>query len=124
MADDGVIHIHRFHSGHGTVGSESAEVAAHSGVHPVDALAAYLHRASLAPGGHSAQQVGLRQVLHKLHFLGIILFKLFLGILYNAATPILDGSNPVHTAQSCRNIKAFQIQENMFHIVTSQRRIA
>ena len=72
VADDGGGAAHGLRDGGGTVGGEGAEVAPHGGVHPVDALAAYLDGAVLTPGAHSPQDVGLGEVLDELHLAGVI----------------------------------------------------
>ena len=115
MANDGGVHPTGQHGGDGAVGGEGTEVAANSGIHPVDALAADLHRAIFTAGSHCTQQMGLRQVLYELHFLGIVLFQSLLGVFHNETAPFLHGGNAVYAAVANGHIEAFQVQKNMFH---------
>ncbi len=79
-------------------GGESTEVAAHGGVHPVDALAADLQGASLCAGSGSAQQVCFGEVLDKFHLGGIVGTKGLLGVLHNVCAPLIHRSDAVDTA--------------------------
>ena len=121
VTDDGVVHIHSLHGGDRTVGGESTEVTAHSGVHPVHTLAANLDGAVLTAGSHCIQQVCLREVLNELHFGSIVLLQSFLGVLDDVSTPLIQGCDAVDAAQANRHVKTLQVQKNMFHHITSIR---
>ena len=116
VTNDGGVHAAGQHGGHGAVGGESAEVAAHSSVHPVDALAAHLHGAVFTPGSRRAQNVGLGEILDKLHFAGIVGFQSFLRVLYDVAAPLVQGRDAVDAAVGYGHVKALQVQKNMLHI--------
>ena len=124
MADDHGINTAGQHGGNGTIGGKSAEVAADGGIHPVHALAAHLYGASLAPGVHGAEQVCFREVLYELHFGRVVPLQRVLGDVHNVAAPILGRGNAVDAAVAHGHIKTLQIQKNMFHRFSSQRRIA
>ncbi len=98
VADDGGGAAHGAGSRGGAVGGEGAEVAAHRGVHPVDALAAHLDEAALTSGAHGSQDVGLGEILDELHLAGVVVLQALLGVGDDVAAPVLQRGDAVDAA--------------------------
>ena len=98
----------------GAQGRKSADIAPHSGVRPVDALAPHLDGAVRAQRLHRAQQVGLRVELHKLHLRRIVALQALLGGGDDVAPPPGDLRQIIDPAPGAGDIKPLQVQKNMF----------
>ena len=115
MTDQGAAAADRLYDRGAAVRGKRAEVAADSGIHAVNALRSDLNRTVLRESLDCAEKMCFREILHELDLGRIVLFQCFLRSLDNKLCPVLDRCDAVDTAELGRNVKAFQIQKNVFH---------
>ena len=115
MADEDALAAQSHRSGGGTVGGEGAEVAAHGGVGTEHSLAAQLQSAARLAGGCGAEEVSFGQVSGEFHFVLIVGSQAVLGAFHDGFAPVGHGSQTVDAAHLHGDVKALEVEEDVFH---------